>query len=574
MGTEQVSDAKLELSKLVLTHMLTEDNFEIETDKLAKHMPIDDILEMETDKLAGKMNPTYQDTLTYKWVNGILASVKIRTEKECPPKMLANIYHSEQLQQYLLQLFVSIPMWSNIMCGVFGSSNFAPSSSASESEFKNLKKLSGIKTKLVDVFVDLHLTSLRGFMKIELSKQNNRACVASVLPETDRKPEKHYIKRENQKRSSSLPREFEVRADKNDSATELDRSMSERDIGQLISEESNSSSGSEVSIDNRMEKVEKENWRNKNNNPQRIRRSKNSILNRHDVDYKYNSVPLLKNAYTSSRKINKKIVDVCNSCAFDCTLSIYTAVFSDYPELRPVINEATEEQKISHMINKILQRCKCDRELLIDKTALLYELYSIRYKKQVVETENTISVDGMTTYGSFLKYLFAEMDTLLLSSITEIKTCSECECTFQEKNAFGNNNRLYDKIDLKRLSKYIVYDDSMTCCCRKCNAQLFTTMNYSDIIVFDVEPLSDKYLHHTKINEMQAKLHMKENIYELFAVVEFKPSIVHFVAHVKRADETWESYDDLQKEVIRSRECTTTPIYIFAVFYKKMKTNL
>lgn len=250
------------------------------------------------------------------------------------------------------------------------------------------------------------------------------------------------------------------------------------------------------------------------------------------------------------------------------------AVFSDYPELRPIIDEITEEQQFSNMIKKIIQRCSSDRQLLIDKTALLYELCSLRYKTQVLETENTISIDGMTNYGSFLKSLFADMDSLLLSSITEINPCSECDCTFEDKNALGNNNRLYDKIDLKRLSKYIAYDDSMSWRCRKCNAQMLTTVNYSDIVVFDVEPLSGKHLHQTKINEVQAKLHMNGNIYELFAVVEFKPSAVHFVAHVKRANETWESYDDLQKEVIRSRKCTTTPIHIFAVFYKKIKTPM
>lgn len=264
-----------------------------------------------------------------------------------------------------------------------------------------------------------------------------------------------------------------------------------------------SSSDSEVSLDNRMDKVEKENWRNKIKNTPKSRRSKRSILNPHDLDYKYNHIPMLKNAYTSPRKINKKIVDICNSCAFDCTLSIYTAAFFDYPELCPIINEATKEQMFSIMVKNIIQGLLTDRERLIDKTKLLYELFSKRYKKQVKETENTISINGMTTYGPFVKSLFADMDSLLLSSIKKIKTCSKCDYTFQEKISLANNSILYDKIDLKRLSKYIVYDDNMNWRCRKCNKQLQATVEYSDILVFDVEPISKQYMHQTKIKDVQ-----------------------------------------------------------------------
>lgn len=157
--------------------------------------------------------------------------------------------------------------------------------------------ISGTKTKLVNVFVDLHLTSLRGFMKIEQCEQNRRG---RVQPKMDQE-------RVKSKRSSSLPRKFEARGEKKYPITELNRSMSQNDISaeEDILKGSYSSTGSEVSIDNRMDKVEKENWRNKNNSTKKLRRSKTSVLNPHDVNYKYSNVPLLKNAYTSPRKINK-----------------------------------------------------------------------------------------------------------------------------------------------------------------------------------------------------------------------------------------------------------------------------
>lgn len=322
-----------------------------------------------------------------------------------------------------------------------------------------------------------------------------------------------------------------------------------------------------------MDKIEMENWRNKNKNtPASLRRSKKSILNPHDIDYEYDNVPLLKNAYTSSRKIKRKIVDVFNSCAFDCTFSIYSAAFLDNITFRPVINHATEVEQFSNMVKKLMQMSYTAHQCSVDKTALMYELFSKRYKLQVVETKNTISIDGHTTYGSFLKSLFADIDSSFLYSLKEINTCPKCDYTFEEKNAFANNKQLFYKIDLKHLSKYIRYKDT-TSRCRKCMARLQTTVQYSNILAFDVEPLTKEAISQIKINDVQKKLHMNENVYDLFAVVEFKETISgvhHFIAHIKRADGTWETYDDLKKAAVRSRHCATTPISIFAVFYKKL----
>lgn len=200
MGTEEVSVTKIDLSNLVRTHMPMDENYEMEPEKFLETNNANDF---ET------IGPTYKDTLTYKWANGILTSIEIREEEDCLPTILENIYYSEQLQEYLLHLLVRIPMWSNVMCGIFDSSNYTPSSSASESQFKNLKKLSGIKTKLVNVFVDHHLTSLRGFMKIELCEQNHRA-----------KRKISFLDDKNDRmRSSSLPRISEAREVKDDSLT-------------------------------------------------------------------------------------------------------------------------------------------------------------------------------------------------------------------------------------------------------------------------------------------------------------------------------------------------------------------
>lgn len=93
--------------------------------------------------------------------------------------------------------------------------------------------------------------------------------------------------------------------------------------------------------------------------------------------------------------------------------------------------------------------------------------------------------------------------------------------------------------------------------------------SYGDIIAFDVEPLNKKDFSATAINQIQQTLHISEDVYKILGVVEYKPANNHFVAHVKRANSIWETYDDLTSEVIRSRKCATSPMLIFGVFYVK-----
>lgn len=553
MGTEEVSNAKSYLVKLVQTHV-----------------PFDEIRDEENTKCTEVIKSekiTYRDTLVFKWVKAIHDAVAVEQTAECDPSTLPNIYYSDALNEYLLELFVRIPMWSNVMCGICESCNLNPSSSASESEFKNIKKLSGIKTKLVNVFVDLHCKNLSGNMKIRLGEQRNR-----TLRDTPQKSETLLdddVRLIKLKRSSSLTKIFEGHP-RNHSLS-LSRSRSENDIFEQTIENAadiHTSSDNDSSIENRRKEIPEENWKNKNTEPPVLRRSKASILNPHDVNYKYNSVPLLKNAYTSPRKVNNKYVDLRHTCAYDSTYCIYTAAFLDDERLHQIIDSCEANQRFSYFIKKILERRQDSKQFYIDKTEILYQLYSKFYKKQIKETKNSISMNCETAFGPFMKKLFSEIDSDLLSSVTEIRSCPKCQNDIEEKSPFGKV-RFVDKISLQRLSSYLILEEDKNWRCRACNTRMETTLEYANLIAFDVEPAKERLIFLSKIDDVQEALHINEAVYNLFAVVEFKAEIRHFLAHVKRANGVWETYDDLKMDVIRSRKCTTTPMAIFAVFYNK-----
>lgn len=82
-----------------------------------------------------------------------------------------NAFHSSTAEEFVFGIFVRLPLWSNIMCKVFDSDNFTPSSTPSENEFKNIKRLMGIKTYRVNVFVNSHLEQIFGISKLALANQ-------------------------------------------------------------------------------------------------------------------------------------------------------------------------------------------------------------------------------------------------------------------------------------------------------------------------------------------------------------------------------------------------------------------
>lgn len=134
--TDAVSAAKQFLTKLVKTHTIFENFADNKNEEFA-----DQNVELSIGQDSG--TDTYRDTTAYKWLQAIYNSVSIQEPSDCDSLSVENIYFSTKLDNFLMQLFVRISMWSNVMCKACGSTNLNPSSSASESEFKNIKRLLG-----------------------------------------------------------------------------------------------------------------------------------------------------------------------------------------------------------------------------------------------------------------------------------------------------------------------------------------------------------------------------------------------------------------------------------------------
>lgn len=155
--TSDVSDAKQLLMKLCRNHDI--ENKEDHVDLNTKASDFD-----EVDRIK-----SYKTTSNYEWVMDIYESIKVIDSDGNED----NIYFSPKLNSTLVYLFVRIPLWSNIMCASFKSSNLCPTSTPVENSFKEVKKLLDIKTKRADIFVENHLKYLMGGFNIAIAEQTN-----------------------------------------------------------------------------------------------------------------------------------------------------------------------------------------------------------------------------------------------------------------------------------------------------------------------------------------------------------------------------------------------------------------
>lgn len=133
-------------------------------------------------------------------------------------------------------------------------------------------------------------------------------------------------------------------------------------------------------------------------------------------------------------------------------------------------------------------------------------------------------------------------------------------------------------INLIDLERFISFSNDITFTCRECGGISIGSRQVKNVIALEVEPVirSDKTKpKKTVVNKKYAISQLKEeicvhgNMYNLFGVIEHKPKAAQFVAHVKRNNGIWQTIDDLKNEAWNAKQITSTPMYVFMLFYVK-----
>lgn len=125
------------------------------------------------------------------WVKKIIANVRenfvneelnksfdAKSQREL--QLVENIYfvidEKYELESCLIDFLSKIPLWSNVMMNSFGSKSKTSTSSPTEVEFKNVKKVLFKNEKLIriDIFVEKYLRYILGQFKFALAENKNK----------------------------------------------------------------------------------------------------------------------------------------------------------------------------------------------------------------------------------------------------------------------------------------------------------------------------------------------------------------------------------------------------------------
>lgn len=537
---ENVLEAKNNLLELIKSFQ-----FEMPLDEEAA----DFNYEKDSDVNFVEKNNSLKDTLNYKWVMKYYYSVEVNdysTQTVC----IRNSFYAPKIDDFLIYMLSRLVLWGNAMCPAYNCVNICPTSSQTESEFKNIKKLLNIQTKRVDLFVKKHLEHIAGQMKLAYANtKSNLICLS-------------HNKRNVRPRSWSLSEEV---SDKN---TSLEKSRSFSNIS-LTEENPTASSSTKTdikcrSLSNTSEEHDPmEDWRKKATRTIKTRRAKNTIL---EPKNHLKNVPLLLNGYTSKRKIDKRLICSTNTCAFDSIFSIYASYYADYHFNK--VNFDKADEPFLHFIQEVLKNTKKDYGDA--RNEILYSVYSQScYKHSISYDDNIVHINCSTGIGA----LFSRMTKFnrMMCSIRIKRSCSKCEYTDEKPFSFVSLNIREMNQNLKNIDQFIVKDRQCSVFCDQCCSVVSEKKIYNDLICFEVEPIQTHYQNANQIEKLKQTIEITRQQYDLFGVVEFKPKINHFVAHVKRKYNTWETYDDLNKTVKISTVTVSKFMYVhlFAFLQKK-----
>lgn len=464
----------------------------------------------------------------------------VRKNQSGSTSTIDNIYFDVKIEQFVFTTFVRLPLWTNVMCEIFNSKNFTATSSASESGFKNIKRLMGIKTNRVHVFVNLHLEQITGISKLALASQMKVGATAATAA-GDGAIGRTTIRKN---RSSSFSK---LNGSSDSLASMLNRSQSENDVSDVIRKEY------------------AENWKGRNKSPSLMRRSRKSILNPHDIDYFCQDMPLLRNGFTSkTRRAGKKSIIVTNTCAMDSVFAIYCAAYLDNKVTKDDINNSIPANEFSYFIKTFFTSDEKTKLHYENRTKLLLKIFTKeKYVNQISENKHSITVSCKSEIAGFIEKL-VKKDDGRLASVQRTRRCTACEYEDVNYSAIMPLHiSINSDVNLFEIERYISVNKDIAFTCRECGNDLIVCQQFKNIIAIEVEPLVHKRMKKYAISHLKGKICVRGESYNLFGIIE------HFVSHVKRNSGIWQSVDDLKIAIDTSKRIPTTPIYIFMLFYIK-----
>lgn len=149
----------------------------------------------------------------------------------------------------------------------------------------------------------------------------------------------------------------------------------------------------------------------------------------------------------------------------------------------------------------------------------------------------------------------------LLASSIMLKTCDSCESRFRLVRPFLPV--AISNLDPTCLQSYIVDPTEQPELCPECKCICSTEHRFNPVLALEVEPISAASTQTYRVGDLTSQIQVNKKNWNLAGVVEGVGG--HFICHMLRKNNVWETFDDLSTKVVHLD--TSKELTIFMMLY-------
>lgn len=321
-----------------------------------------------------------------------------------------------------------------------------------------------------------------------------------------------------------------------------------------------------------------ENWGGKNSaTPSRQqRRSKNSMLNK--TIQRAKKIPLLQNGHRKYYSKSHSIFTY-NTCSFDAIFQIFATVFIDYESMKTRF-EKTEKSEFCSMITLAFNNEQTELRMMNDIYERRDNIFKIIHAAKVITTDS-----GLIAIDSNSNITYTIEHVLPFFSYAKTKYCSTCPNSIDSHRVFvdinlqtfANENVSIQDLNSHIKNELLLEKRKSKCTNIDCSGVFQINMKFNEIIMIDLQ-IDGQMKNNNKVKNKLFSINDAPQVLELFgtnfkilALAEFiKKSesindVGHYIAHIRRFNNQWETYDDTSNRII-SPNCNRQ-VEIHTLFY-------
>lgn len=260
------------------------------------------------------------------------------------------------------------------------------------------------------------------------------------------------------------------------------------------------------------------------------------------------AVMLMKNGHLT---IGKKSIQTYNTCSFDSLFAMVSALYVDFECVKKEIDPYMAQCKFSKMIAKMFSECD---SIAVKRSSLLRMRNQLLFDIFKGSKESSTLSNGLVSINCASNVNYVIQKTSPIHSCVVKKQCDKCgDILISNRYFLDINMDEFEDESIRNLSSILansIGDKSSKC---ECSGTRRHTRMFSSFVMVDLH--LREHIKEISLDEIPRTLNL-DNEYALFGCIEYigddiSKHLGHYIAHVYRKNQSWETYDDTKSKISR-----------------------